>query len=486
MRRYWDIAHDTPPHTGPRHPETMWRRLTRRTMASIFGKPHDAPNAENEHEDDMELMARLMAPSPRKVDAATIFPRTTHCIGSLGAGGAERQLVNLLIGLAHRGHHEQSLLTIHPLEGDAAHYASLLTAESIEIRTNNAPIREEGVELIRANPETVDLLKQLPPSFNAWTFDIWVELSLLKPDVAHFWLDHSNIWGAPAALLAGVPTVILSTRNMHPGNFPYLHAPYFHPWYQMLEKNSRVHLINNSYPGAASYAEWIGAPLARFDVVLNGINLTHLKHAGAEERARIRHDIGVPLDAPVIVGAFRLSEEKRPLLFVETAARAMAQHPNLHAVMMGEGPLRDATLARAAELGVADRFHAIGRRSDVSMVMSSMDAFLHTAWWEGTPNVVLEAQQLMLPVVVSEGGGAADAVADGQTGHLVPRENEEAFAEAVIDILDNLEIWRERAKAGPKFIADRFSIDRMIDETLDVQRRACELGEQEPVYERTK
>ncbi|MEO1135267.1 MAG: glycosyltransferase [Pseudomonadota bacterium] len=423
-----------------------------------------------------------MAPSPRQADAATRFPRTTHCIGSLGAGGAERQLVNLLLGLAHRGHHAQSLLTINSLQGDAAHYADLLAAESIEIRTNNTPIREEGVELIRDNPETVEILKQLPPTFNAWTFDIWVELSLMKPDVAHFWLDHSNIWGGPAALLAGVPAVVLSTRNVHPGNFPYLHTPYFHSWYQLLEKNPRVHLINNSYPGAASYAEWIGAPLARFDVVLNGVNLTHLKQATTEERARIRRDIGVPLDAPAIVGAFRLSDEKRPLLFVETVARAMTQHPNLHAVMMGEGPLRDETLARAAELGVADRFHAIGRRSDVSMVMSSMDVFLHTAWWEGTPNVVLEAQQLMLPVVVSEGGGAADAVADGQTGHLVPRENEEAFAEAVIDILENLDAWRERAKTGPKFIAGRFSIDRMIDETLDVQRRACEKESQEPAH----
>lgn len=486
MDRYWDIAQDIFPSTAHHAPETLWRRLTRQAIANVLGKSDEPPSGENSEEGDLRLMAQLMAPAHRRIDPTTRFPRTTHCIGSLGAGGAERQLVNLLLGLADRGHHDQSLLTINPLEGDAAHYASLLTAGSIEIRTNNTPIREEGVELIRTNPETVEILKQLPPAFSAWAFDIWVELSLLKPDVAHFWLDHSNIWGGPAALLAGVPAVILSTRNVHPGNFPYLHTPYFHPWYEILEKNPRVHLINNSHLGAASYAEWIGAPLARFDVVLNGVNLTHLKLAGAEDRARIRRDIGVPLDAPAIVGAFRLSDEKRPMLFVETAARAMARHPNLHAVMMGDGPLRDDTLARAAELGIADRFHAIGRRSDVSMVMSSMDMLLHTAWWEGTPNVVLEAQQLMLPVVVSEGGGAADAVAAGQTGYLVPRENEEAFAEAAIDILDNLDAWRERAKAGPKFIAGRFSIDRMIDETLAVQRRAFEQEKQETIHQGTK
>lgn len=419
-----------------------------------------------------------MRPSTHETPALTALPRTLHCIGSLGAGGAERQLVNLLIELERRGHHEQSLLTTNPLEGDHAHYVHLLQSHRVPVRATNQVISEEGVAHLRNNPDVVELLFQLPEDFNSWSIDLWVEMMIDKPQVAHLWLDHLNIWGAPAALLADVPAVILSTRNVHPGNFPYLHAPYMRQWYIWLERCQRVHFINNSHPGAHSYAEWIDVPTSRLTVVLNGVNFSHLEPATAAERSAIRKAIGIPDAAPAVVGAFRMSDEKRPLLFVDTCAAAMKAHPAMHAVLMGEGPLRQAVADRATELGIADRFHLLGRRKDLPKVMSSMDAFLHTAWWEGTPNVVLEAQQLMLPVVVAKGGGAADAVLHGQTGMLIEREDEAGLADALTGVLADLETWRSLARMGPHFVGERFGLGRMVDETLAVQRAA--LGSQAP------
>tara|TARA_R110000868_G_scaffold10697_8_gene51973 strand:+ start:843 stop:2294 length:1452 start_codon:yes stop_codon:yes gene_type:complete len=466
MTRYWDIAHDIFPGSRTSLPSSFWRRQVIRLLSNGSA----APTADNVT--DLDVIAAMRSPSRRAPDRTTNLPKTVHCIGSLGAGGAERQLVNLMTTLHERGHNDQTLLTINPLHGDDAHYSDLLASHDIEIRTNNSPIREAGVELIRNNPETVDLLKHLPSSFNAWSLDLWVELSLLAPDVAHFWLDHSNIWGGPAALLAGIPAVVLSTRNVHPGNFPYLHTPYMRPWYEVLEQCPRVHFINNSHPGGDSYAEWLGVSPKRFDIVLNGVNLSQMHPLGETEQRDVRKQIGIPADAPAIVGAFRFSEEKRPLLFVETAAKAMAKFPDLHAVLMGDGPLRPDIEKRLDELGLKDRFHLLGRRSDLASIMSSMDVFLHTAWWEGTPNVVLEAQQLCLPVVVSDGGGSADAVDHEGTGLLVNREDEAGLAIALISILEDLDKWKKRAQRGPQFIAERFSIDRMINETLAVQRKA--------------
>lgn len=463
MARYWTIAHDIFPGLKPAAPPSVWRSLVHTLIASRSLRPSVA---------DADVVAALASPGARSPDRGRRWPKTTHCIGSLGAGGAERQLVNLMTRLHALGHDGQTLLTINPLQGDEAHYAELLAEHAIDARCNNTPIREEGVELIRANPDKIDLLKRLPPEFNAWSLDLWVELSLLAPDVAHFWLDHSNIWGGPAALLADIPAVILSTRNVHPENFPYLYAPYMKTWYERLEKCSRVHFINNSAAGARSYADWLGADVDRFEVVLNGVDLSAMRRADAADREATRAEIGVPSQSRVVVGAFRMSDEKRPLLFVETVARAMAGRPDLHAVLMGEGPLREAVEARARALGIGDRFFTLGRRSDVARVMSSMDVFLHTAWWEGTPNVVLEAQQLGLPVVVSDGGGAADCVDHGRTGLLVSREDEAGFASALFSVLDDLAVWRERAAAGPSFIASRFSIDGMVERTLSVQKRA--------------
>lgn len=409
--------------------------------------------------------------------ASARWPRTLHCIGSLCPGGAERQLVNLLANLATRGHEGQILLPTHPLTGDGAHYLPLLQDKPIQV-LDSTEIRPEGVELIRRNEDIVRLIRSMPASFNAWTLDLWVNIALSKPDVAHFWLDHSNIWGAPAALLAGVPSVVLSTRNVHPENFPYLYAPYMRPWYIWLAQCPRVRFINNSVAGAQSYAEWMGVPERRFEVIVNGVELTHLRRAQAAERQRVRAEIGVPESAVAVVGAFRMSDEKRPLLFVETFARAAADNPSLHAVLMGVGPLLEAVKARAKQCGVEDRFHAIGRRTDLPAVLSSMDVFLHTAWWEGTPNVVLEAQQLQLPVVVTRAGGAVEAVAHGQTGYLVDRDDPEELYERLVEVIADLPAWKRRARQGPRFIAERFGVERMVDETLALHARS--LGQIRP------
>lgn len=461
MTRYWHIAQELYPHLKKTDSTSVWRRLARKIIGDIKGS-----------EVDPDVIAAMACPATRAPQETQDFPRTTHVIGSLGAGGAERQLVNLLLRLKARGHDGQTLLTVNPLQGDDAHYAELLQANGVEIRTNNSPVRDEGVELLRTRPETVDLLMRLPPAFGAWSLDLWVELSLLAPDVAHFWLDHSNIWGGPAALLADIPAVVLSTRNVHPANFPYLYAPYMREWYGWLETCRRVSFINNSHAGAASYAEWLGVEPNRFQVVLNGVELSHMNRCKDEERAAVRSALNIPSDARVIVGAFRLSDEKRPILFVETAARAMATRADVYVVLMGDGPLREAVEERAAQLGVADRTRILGRRKDISSIMSSCDVLLHTAWWEGTPNVVLEAQQLELPVVVSAGGGAADAVAHDRTGLLIDRSDDAALSAALDCVLDDLAAWRVRAADGPQFIAERFSVDRMVDETISVQRRA--------------
>jgi glycosyltransferase involved in cell wall biosynthesis len=170
-----------------------------------------------------------------------------------------------------------------------------------------------------------------------------------------------------------------------------------------------------------------------------------------------------------VVGAFRLSAEKRPDLFVETFARAQARFPRLRAVHMGEGPAAEAFDALVAARGLSGRVQRLGNRRDLPKVMSAMDVLLHTALWEGTPNVVLEAQQLGLPVVATDAGGSADAVADGVTGFCVPKHDEALLAQRLCDIVSDLATWRVKAKAGPAFVSERFGLARMVDETLACQ-----------------
>ncbi len=467
-KRYWEIAWDI-------HPNSNSLQAMPQPNYKLPAKWEVVPKTVDEEtisEKMLELLTRPRLGFGDPIDKS--FPKTVHNIGSLGAGGAERQLVNFLIEMSKRGHHNQTLLTVYPPEGAAGHYAPLLSEHNIQLKTNNSPVTKAGIKIIRDNFEIVQAIKSIPFSLNAWVLDLWVELSLERPAIAHFWLDHSNIWGGIAAVLAGVPKVILSGRNVNPSNFPYLYTDYMKPWYTWLMACDNVHMLNNSTEGAESYAAWLDLPRDRIDVVLNGVNLEHLSPANSEERAQIRTSLNIPMDVPVVVGAFRLSEEKRPELFVETFAKARESHPTIHAVHMGEGPYLDAVRAKVESLGLKDCFHLLGRRSDLAKVVTSMDVLLHTAFWEGTPNVVLEAQQLCMPIVVTDAGGTKDAAYHGKTGYCVPKHDEAALAVRLTEVLADLQKWRESAKAGQDFVRDRFSVERMVNDTLRVQKLGLE------------
>lgn len=462
--RYWEIAWEIFPQSGV-------VQGIRETSIPIVEELKRIPKKigdEELHEKVAQLFSLL--PEKQESDKTIKFPKTMHNIGSLGAGGAERQLVNLLVELDNMGHKDQSLLTVYPLEGSGGHYAPLLTEHNVKLIVNNIPIRDEGIEIIRNNFEKVQAIKAMPFSFNAWVMDLWVEIELEKPDVFHAWLDHCSLWGGIAAVIAEVPTIVLSTRNVNPSNFPYLYSEYMQPWYRWLMACPRVRMLNNSSPGADSYAQWLEYDRSKIDVVLNGVNLDHLKPATPEERNKIRTELGIPLDAVVVVGAFRLSEEKRPEMFVETFAKAREKHPDIYGVLMGEGPYIEQVNAAVEKYDLKDCFFAIGRRTDLPLVMTSMDVFLHTAFWEGTPNVVLEAQQMGLPVVVTDSGGTIHAVDNGESGIMVEKNDIEGLVNALVKVISEIAEWKEKAKNSHKFIKERFGVARMVEETLLVQR----------------
>ncbi len=119
-----------------------------------------------------------------------------------------------------------------------------------------------------------------------------------------------------------------------------------------------------------------------------------------------------------------------------------------------------------------ERVHLPGARPDVATPLSAMNLFLLTSEFEGTPNVVLEAQWLGLPVVVTDAGGAREAFDDGTTGRLAKESSAEHIAKLVDSYLEDDAFLREAASAGPKFVERVFGVERLVRETLDLYQRA--------------
>lgn len=408
---------------------------------------------------------------PERHEAPTRrLPRVVLSIGSLSAGGAERQLAAFAAAPRTREAIEPIVLLVHRPEGAAGHYAPMLREAGVRIVAAGDSPDPQVLARLASDTALADRLRSLPAYLRPYVNEMAGEFLSLRPDCVHAWLDHQNIWSGVAALAVGVPHVVLSTRNVNPSHFPYLDQPWFREWYRLLASSPRVTMINNSRAGAEDYADWMGCPRESFRVVLNGLDAGWIKRPSAEERSRLRaellRDAGGRERTLLVGGVFRLSEEKQPQLWLDVVRRVSRDRPHVVFFHAGEGLLSDRFAEAAHDLVAAGTLRILGRRSDVPALLAASDALLHAAKHEGTPNILLEAGHLGCPVVATTAGGSTEAVAEGQTGFLLDPADGDGLVRTLARLLDDHALRGQLASQAPAFVAERFSLDRMVEETL--------------------
>jgi glycosyltransferase involved in cell wall biosynthesis len=147
-----------------------------------------------------------------------------------------------------------------------------------------------------------------------------------------------------------------------------------------------------------------------------------------------RAQFGVPDNAFVLVTVGRLVARKATCRLVHTIAGTGLD--DVHLLVVGDGPDRDAIGRQAHELGIASRVHLLGMVSDAEKyaALSISDAFATTSQHEGFGLVFLEAMAFGLPIVCYDRGGQTDFLASHRTGFVVPLNDEAAFASAIIEL----------------------------------------------------
>jgi glycosyltransferase involved in cell wall biosynthesis len=297
--------------------------------------------------------------------------------------------------------------------------------------------------------------------------DLYHEFRALRPEVVHAWLDWGNVRAGLAAVLAGVPRILLSCRNLNPSHFA-LNADYFHPAYSaLIDRNAgQVIMLNNSQAGASDYAGWLSLPRERIKVIRNGVRFSEETRPTPEHNVAWRARLGIPPAAPVVGGMFRLNPEKQPLLWLNVAGRVAQALPEAHFVIFGTGAMRPQMEKAIRALGIASRTHLCGVVSSSLNGLSPCDLILLTSSGEGTPNVLLEAQWLGLPVVTTDAGGAGEAVLDGVTGVVVKTGEAGAIADAVVRVLRDKALRESARHNGAAFVNASYGMERMIMETL--------------------
>ena len=238
-----------------------------------------------------------------------------------------------------------------------------------------------------------------------------------------------------------------------------------------------THLVaGGGYPAAeARRAAGDGVP--PITVVPPGVDAGRFVPLGADARAKARADLGLPADAGVVLGLSRLVPRKGMDTLIRAAGLLAPGRPDLVLAIAGKG--RD--LPRLRELGVRSgapvRF--LGRVDDERLpaAYGCADVFAvpcRSRWagleQEGFGIVFLEAAACGVPQVAGDSGGAAEAVADGETGIVVRRPSDpRAVADAVAALLDDPARRRTMGEAARRRAVERFSYDdlaRRLDACL--------------------
>lgn len=274
-----------------------------------------------------------------------------------------------------------------------------------------------------------------------------------RPDVLHL---HSrrgaDVLGAIAGRLCGVP-VVLSRRVDNPESRAWVALKY--------RLHDRVIAISQ---GIADVLAAEGVPPAKLRVVRSSLDPAPWRSPAS--RAAFCAEFGVPEDAVLIGVVAQLIERKGHRVLFE-ALRSLASQ-RARVICFGQGPKRESLERDAADLGETVRF--AGFRSDLGRWLGALDLLVHPALMEGLGVSLLQASAAGVPIIASRAGGMPEAVADEESGLLVPPGDAAALAAALKRLIDDPDLRRRLGAQGRARIEREFSVETMVRGNLAVYR----------------
>ena len=354
-------------------------------------------------------------------------------------GGGETFLVYLGEALARRGHEVALWTSSHSRMDEVAARFALFGAVERTNYTNtyDRPRRSLAALLDRATPVRAAR-----------------EWEALQPDIVH--LNKQNLEDGLDLIHAtrhiARPTVC-TIHITQSSAFLGAKGAWLRDWVARRGLHGyRGAMVTVSEPRKADLRAFLQSDAA-ISAIPNGVPIP--LPLPASERDRHRAELGLSPDDLAILAVGRMTPQKRPLLFLEIAARVAARVPEARFFWVGDGPLAAGWDAKAAALGIASRAQRLGWREDVAGLLSAADLLLHTAEYEGMPLAILEAMAAGLPCAVSESLYRELPFLDDGNSICVSDDN------ALIAVLQDRAELALRAKAARELAAARFSTEAM-------------------------
>ena len=132
-------------------------------------------------------------------------------------------------------------------------------------------------------------------------------------------------------------------------------------------------------------------------------------------------------------------------------------HPHAHLIVVGDGKKRFEFESLAVSLGLSDRIHFLGHRTDIAELNEIADiAVVPSIAFEGIPYTIREAMRAAKPVITTDAGGCDEAIEDGVSGLIIEQKNIAELADSICLLLGDHELRKKMGKKSREFFEKQF------------------------------
>jgi sugar transferase (PEP-CTERM/EpsH1 system associated) len=373
--------------------------------------------------------------------------RIMHVVDSLGKGGLENGLVNLIQRL-NTDEFEHVVYAIRRLGENAERLSGRARLLCLGKKQTDGPVQIGAVA--RAIRE-------------------------VRPDIV-----HSRNWGAVEAVLAarwaGSCSVIHSEHGLDEETMTR------EPWRRVCFRRAAFELADRVLSVSCQlrdlHARRTGFRADRITVIHNGVDSKRFCPDPAA-RARIRAELGMPEGEFCIGCVGNLFPVKDHITLLRAAAGIVEVCQDWRVLVIGYGP----EFSRlngfvSAQPRLKERVFFLGLSNRISELLNAMDVYVLPSAMEGISNSLLEAMATGLPVLATDTGGNPEVVADGESGRLFRVGGFRELAQELLLLRSSMELRLRLGKEALRRVREDFSLDAMVrkyDEVYKSQAPAAAL-----------
>lgn len=359
-----------------------------------------------------------------------------YVITGLGLGGAEKVVSNLADKMYEAGHQVK---------------IAYLTGE-VKVR----PLTE-AIELI---PLRLNHLGNVFSSCQKYQ----KLLAKYQPDVVHAHMIHANIFTRINRLFGyQVPKLICSAHSNNEGGKLRMLA--YRLTHHLSDLNSNV-----SRDAVTQFEEKNAIPKNGMIAIYNGIDLKKFDKISVDNQdlKKIKEELSALSGTKIFLSIGRLEEAKDYFNLLNSILILKGHyHSNnqLKFLIAGSGSLKEQIKEKIANLGLEKEVFLLGRRDDIPLLLNISDYYVLSSKYEGLPTVVMEAMACACFCIATDCGGTKEIMED--TGILVPPEDSQKLAEAMLNVLnlpeEDIQANNIRAR---KQVEQLFSLDSSVETWL--------------------